>query len=296
MTRPSRRSSRRSQRGVALVAVLWGVLLLSVLAVSFATRAGTDARLARNDLDRAEATNLADAGVYWAVRELLRPAEGRRIAVDGSTYAIAFRGVQLHIEVQDEGGKIDLNAAAPELIRGVLVAAGADATSAEQIAAAIADWRDSDDQRRPDGAETADYVAAGLATAPRNSAFLLLGELRAVFGMTPDLFAAATPLLTVNSGAAGIDPMLAPTPVLLALPGMTRTQASDLAGSRRTAMDAAGLLTGAATAFLVGSTGKVHAIRVAVEAPSGARFVRRAVVQLTGQPQRPYRFLQWGEG
>lgn len=295
--------SGEGERGVALVAVLWGVLLLSVLAVSFSTRAGTDARLARNALDRAEAASLADAGVYWAVRELLRPPEARRVALDGATYAIAFHGAQLHVRVQDEGGKADLNAAPPELLRHILEAAGAAPGEAVALADAIADWRDSDDRRRAEGAEWADYQAAGLAIAPRNARLLMLEELRGVMGMTPELFAAAAPLLTVHSGTAGIDPFYAPPGVLRALPGMTAGQAEAVAEARQRlargtmpeAPEAAFLLKGAATAFVASSAGRTFTVRVSVLAPSGARFVRRALVELTGRPSRPYRFLSWSQ-
>jgi len=283
------------QRGIALVAVLWGVLLLSVLAIAFSTRAGTDARLVRNSLERAEAASLADAGVFWSLRELLRPAAARRIAVDGSSYAIAFRGVQLEIAVQDEGGKVDLNAASPALLEAVLMSAGAEVPVAHRIAQAIADWRDRDRDRRPDGAEARDYAASGLSTGPRNAAFVVLEELRAVRGMNPELFMAVAPLLTVHSGAAGIDPQVAPPQVLAALPGMTAALAASVAGSRRaSAQDAA--LPGAASAFFAGSSGRTYTIQVTVEIPAGLRFRRRAIAALTGQPQRPYRILAWSQG
>jgi general secretion pathway protein K len=287
--------ARDRQRGIALVAVLWGVLLLSVLSIAFSTRAGTDARLVRNSLERAEAASLADAGVFWALRELLRPAAARRITVEGSSYAIAFRGVQLEIAVQDEGGKVDLNAASPALLEAVLVSAGADAAAARRIAQAIADWRDRDHDRRPDGAEARDYAAAALATGPRNAAFVVLEELRAVRGMNPELFMAAAPLLTVHSGAAGIDPQVAPPRVLAALPGMTAALAASVTESRRSAArDVA--LPGAASSFFVGSGGQTYSIQVRVEMPAGLRFRRRAIANFTGQPQRPYRILAWSQG
>lgn len=285
---------RDAQRGIALVAVLWGVLLLSVLAVTYSTRAGTEARLVRNVAERAAVRSLADAGVFWALRELLRPAAAQRIASDGTRYAIAFRGAQLHVAVQDEGGKVDLNGAAPALLEAVLAAAGAEPAAAHGIAQSIADWRDRDDDRRPGGAEAGDYAAAGLATGPRNAPFVLLEELRAVWGMTPALFAAASPLLTVHSGAGGIDPQTAPPPVLRALPGMTAAQAAAVAETRYAGGGAAAL-PAAASAFIVGSARNAYSIEVTVEAPDAPRLRRVALVMLTGQPQRPYRILAWVE-
>ncbi len=61
------------QRGIALVAVLWTVLLLSLIAANFLTQTRTDARITRNLIDNAEAEALADAGVYRAILGLLEP-------------------------------------------------------------------------------------------------------------------------------------------------------------------------------------------------------------------------------
>jgi general secretion pathway protein K len=262
--------------------------------VTYSTRAGTEARLVRNGAERAAARSLVDAGVFWALRELLRPADAQRITADGTRYAIAFHGAQLHVAVQDEGGKVDLNGAAPALIEAVLAAAGAEPAAAHGIAQSIADWRDSDDDRRPGGAEAGDYAAAGLATGPRNAPFLILEELRAVRGMTPALFAAVSPLLTVHSGAGGVDPQTAPPPVLRALPGMTAAQATAVAETRYAGGSAAALPAAAST-FIVGSARNTYTIEVEVDASEVPRLQRVALVALTGQPQRPYRILSWAE-
>src|SRR3546814_5898664 len=75
---------------------------------------------------------------------------------------------------------------------------GADEATADRVAAAITDWRDADDLRRPQGAEWQDYAAAGSRYRPRNGPFVALGELRAVAGMTPGLHAAVAPLMTLH--------------------------------------------------------------------------------------------------
>ena len=181
--------------GIALVAVLWGVLLLSVLAVSFGAGAGREARLARNFLDNSEARSAAGAGVYWAVGELLKPPEERRVTPNGSTYEIAFAGSRLQVTIQDEAGKVDLNVASPALLAGLMSAAGAGPESSRRIAAAVADWRDADSLRHLDGAERADYEAAGLPR-PKDGPFRLVAELRTVFGVGPELYEAVAPFLT----------------------------------------------------------------------------------------------------
>ena len=56
-------SSAERQRGLALIAVLWGLVLLSVIALSVTTTSRTETRLAFNLAENAKARALAEAGV-----------------------------------------------------------------------------------------------------------------------------------------------------------------------------------------------------------------------------------------
>jgi general secretion pathway protein K len=67
---------------------------------------------------------------------------------------------------------------------------------------------------------------------PPNRGFPDVDELRHVLGMTPDIFAAALPYLTLR-GSGRINVNAAPEPVLLALPGMTRAAAQELIRMRQ---------------------------------------------------------------
>jgi Tfp pilus assembly protein PilX len=51
-----------SNRGIALISVLWITGLLAVMAASFASSTRTETRLARNQEENAKAEALADAG------------------------------------------------------------------------------------------------------------------------------------------------------------------------------------------------------------------------------------------
>ncbi len=62
-----------SQRGIALLIVLWGLVLLAVIAASIASGTRTETMLARNLVENAKARTLADAGVYRAIHGLLAP-------------------------------------------------------------------------------------------------------------------------------------------------------------------------------------------------------------------------------
>ncbi len=105
------------------------------------------------------------------------------------------------------------------LLKGLLQSVGGlDSEAAQRVLEAILDWRDADDLRRPNGAEAADYRAAGLKYAPTNGRFESTGELSRVLGVTPALMARLADSLTVHSLQRGINPATASRDVLLALP------------------------------------------------------------------------------
>lgn len=58
----------------------------------------------------------------------------------------------------------------------------------ETIASSILDWIDSDSERRPGGAESADYLAMGLPYEARNAPMKSIEELLQIQGVTPELF------------------------------------------------------------------------------------------------------------
>src|SRR5688572_25743651 len=92
----------RGQRGLALLAVLWLVTLLSVVAASFSATSRTETQLARNAVEKAKAEALADAGIYRALLGLLEPDPDRRWRTDGTVYVLVFGAGEFGWSVQDE--------------------------------------------------------------------------------------------------------------------------------------------------------------------------------------------------
>ena len=95
------------------------------------------------------------------------------------------------MSIQDEDGKIDLNAAPDELLRGLFVSAGLDEDAGAALVDAIVDFRDEDDLTRLNGAEDRDYADAGLPygakDAPFEAVWLPLAEVLAgVHRVYPD--------------------------------------------------------------------------------------------------------------
>ena len=265
----------RGEKGIALIAVLWMLTLLSIIAaaLSFETRSTT--RIARNMADHAAARAAADAGIQRAILDFVpppgTPTDTKNFKTDGTVYIWRFANSTVRISVKDEVGKVNLNQA-PELVLAALfVSVGVEPGKAQSLADAIADFRDADNLPRPRGAEEAEYRDAGLAWGPKNAPFQTIEELHQVLGMTAEIYGRVAPDLTIYSIGAGINPIMA--------------------GERLT-----GILRQAGFKYFVGSQGiAAYSIRAEAKSSNGAVFVRDAVVQLVPDGGYPW-ILSWQEG
>src|SRR5450631_2034067 len=230
----------QSQRGIALVLVLWLTVMLTVIAGSFAYGMRNEALAARNALSWAQARARADDAIHRTAFELLRPKVSPDVwSPDGSVRTWDDDGARIVVSAIDESGKIDLNTAPDALLKGLLMTAGGlDEPSAAQFVDVIGDWKDADDLRRPNGAEAADYKAAGSPYVPANAFFETVPELQRVLGMTPALYAKIADNLTVQSRQPGVNPLYASRATLLALPGATAAVVDTYIAQRRDALAA----------------------------------------------------------
>ena len=205
------------QRGIGLVIVLWCLVLLSAMAVSYAFGVRTEVRGARNQVEQAQASALAEAGVARGLWELAaRPPRPGEAARPGGVEQLDTG--EAHWRLSSPSGRVDLNAATPELLERLLAEALPEADRRRALVAAIQDWRDPDSLRRQDGAEDRDYLADGAGHGAADRPFRHPAELLQVRGMTPALFASISPHLTVHSGVSGVNPRHA-EPSLLRLLG-----------------------------------------------------------------------------
>ena len=194
-------------QGAALLMVLWLILLLAGLVSGYALSARVEALQGNGVARELVAREAARAGVEYAAQRMLEPSPSRRWAADGRPYRFSFDGTAVDVEVRDETGKIDLNAAPQDLLQAFFVALGEPRERAGKLAGAIIDWRDPDSLTQPGGgAEDGDYAAAGLAWGAKDAPFASVAEVEQVLGMHPALFAAAAPHLTVYTGSPAPDP------------------------------------------------------------------------------------------
>ncbi len=282
-------SAPRRQRGVALLLVLWACTLLAVVLGSYAVLARTQALQVRYQFAQTQAHYAAEAGLMRAIQALQDGNPQRRWAADGRDYPFAFAGARVDVRIVDEGGKVDLNAASPEVLTGLFRAAGMDLPAAQALTANVVAWRGflgSTSQAQHDRAA---YVAAGRSYGPRHGPFATLEEFQQVLGVTPALYAKLAPALTIWSGRAVPDPNAAPPLALAAIPGLNPAQlAAVLASRKKNARTGGTLIAGGIT----------HSIHARAELPDGARATVVATIRLrpgaTGA--QPYTVLRWQEG
>lgn len=281
--------ARRRPGGFALLAVLWGTVLLGLLAANLGTAARTEARLSRNLADRARAVAAVDGAVRLTVAELqAAPTALRR---DGTPRTVSVGGVAVSVIVSEAGGLVDLNAAPPVLLVALFRAAGADAERAARLADAVIDWRDADSLPRPLGAEAAEYAAAG-RPPPGNRRFELVAELRRVLGVDDALYAAAARFATVQGRLGRINPRVAPLELLAAVPGVDAAALAALAARRPLPADAPLPRLGLPNELIASGQGDV--VEIAAAGPGG--IARRATVRLTGMVTDPVWLHGWEEG
>lgn len=281
--------ARRHQRGVALLLVLWACTLLAVVLGGYAVLARTQAVQTRYQFAQAQAHYAAEAGLMRAIQALQDGDPRQRWVGDGRAYPFAFDGARVTVRIVDEDGKVDLNAAAPEVLLGLFRAAGMAPAAATALTANVVAWRSFLAQSGQAQHDRAAYAAAGRHYGPRHGPFATVEEFQQVLGVTPALYAKLAPVLTIWSGRAVPDPNTAPALALAAIPGLDPAQLAAVLATRQQNARAGGPLI---------AGGITHSIRSQAELADGTRATVVATVRLRpgAMGAQPYTVLRWQEG
>ncbi|MCC6202935.1 MAG: general secretion pathway protein GspK [Gammaproteobacteria bacterium] len=227
------RMTRIGNRGFILVAVLWLLALLTVLAgaMTYSSRQAT--RSMASLVGAAQARHVADGAVQLALLNLLSRTSADRLLADGETLELALPGGQAVITVTDESGRIDLNRADSTLLARLLLALDLGEDRALALADAVVDYRDTDMLRSMHGAEDDEYDRAGLANGAKDEPFEDVAELRQVLGFDEAIYQAVRPYVTIYSDSATVNPAVAPLIVLRAISDETEGILQDYIDQRR---------------------------------------------------------------
>lgn len=278
-----------SQRGVALLLVLWACTLLAILLGGYAALARTEGLQARYQFAGTQAHYAAEAGLMRAIYGLQDPLVRQRWVGDGRPYAFTYDHASVVVRAIDEDGKVDLNTATPDVLQGLFRAAGLRPQQAGELARNIVDWRSPPGPADEPGSLRDEYAAAGRDYGPRRGPFVTVEEVQMVLGMTPALYRQLAPVLTIWSGSPSPNPNTAPPLALQAIPGITPQQLAAIRAARaKNANDPS----------LALNNGTTHSIEAVATLADGTSAVLRATVRMLPglAGVKPYAVLRWQEG
>ncbi|MCG2672808.1 type II secretion system protein GspK [Bradyrhizobium sp. GCM10023182] len=245
-----------ARRGFALVTVIWGLGLLTLLGTVVIVGARYRAKTAVADGMVASTAAAAESAVNLAISVILDP-------LPGTSFPRRCRlpeGERIDIAVEEEIGKIDLNAANLPTLERFFVGLTRDKALGSRIAQNIVDFR-----KPPQPSNAAGQT--------RNSGFSTIMELDRIDGISPSIFRAAVRFTTVLSGRVEPAPEAA-TADLRILMNLDPSRPA----RRRPALP-----------------GNVT-IRADVSAPDGSRYIREALVTFGAASGQPYAIREWRRG
>ncbi len=292
------READRRQRGLALLIVLWIIVAAALLVSAFNAAVKSGVAFVGSEVQLVKTEALLDAGAEIAASRLIDEAPARRWVPDGSRHTVAFAGSELSISIRGTNGHIDLNKADKELLMGLLRRFAGSEAQAGRLRDRILQARGSRQGEKAahvvrDAAnEGGDPAAAASGDVP---AFVDVAQLRTLTGMTPELYRAIAPYVTVYSGDGRINPTAAPDAVLMSLPGLARGDIEKIRASTKAPKDsnAARLdIAEAARSYLTDEPGSAYLVTVEVMAPGAEHAAASVYVVAPGlDGDAPYRLI-----
>lgn len=204
----------RNERGIALLAVLLGIALMTLIVVNFSTSATLGYLSAANQVNELRAEYLARSavavGLGLLAQDTLIDSQSKQ-PYDALTdvWAVPFPPMQVDggtvsLSIVDCARKLDINelvnpsnGAVNEEFEQRLIRLFQILNVDPSIIPAIVDWIDPDSIDSPGGAEMDYYMQLIPPYAPRNAPMPTIGDLKLIKGVTSQVFNTLRPFLTV---------------------------------------------------------------------------------------------------
>jgi general secretion pathway protein K len=268
------------ERGSITLLALWAVAVIAALLSVAAMTTRSEIDIAGNAVAGSRARLAAEAATQLGLARLLRRPDA---AFDGTPQTWRDDGATVELAIADEAGKIDLNQAPLDLLAGLFAAVGRPAAEAHLLACNILDRRGEAAPDCPEGAR-------------RSYRFAAPEEVAQLPGFDEALYTRIADSVTVASGAAAIDPAVAPRDVLLALPGATPGLVDSYLKSREAWRDfgpAADMLKTLPVGGMLWVSPHRDFTVAAVAHAGRAAYRAELTVRLTGIANPRYRVLAW---
>jgi general secretion pathway protein K len=201
-------------RGVALMMVLWVLVLLSIISMSFLASTRWGSAGVRNFKEDAQSYYLALSGYQEAINYLASDkdltidfldSEGN-FWIDDKTQPVTGKhstpqGI-VEITITDENARININFANQDRLTKLLSYCGVKQEDLNDIVDSILDWKDPDSEHHLSGAEDDYYEGLQEPYKAKNGFFDVPEELALVKGMTPAY------LYGSGEGSTGLLPLI----------------------------------------------------------------------------------------
>lgn len=318
-TKPRARHDRR-QRGVALLATMMAVALLTILIMDFTTSTTIAYRSAANQANQLRAYYLARSAVNVGLSLLADDARKAALSntprVDSlqSIWALPFPPLPLgggwaNLSVVDEARKLNINQlVAPngqvnqpfaDTLTRLLTILGIDPT---ELVPALVDWLDPDSVTSPNGAESDYYLRLIPPYEARNGPMPTIGDLRLVRGIDEATFRrlrnylTTTPSVRININTAPPEVLMAVAPQFQESPSALQTILKERINQPFTNLNDVTQLVGPSAAgtlpATLATTSDYFTIR-GIGSFAGTRTFVYAVIRRTGPG--PQLLLDWHE-
>lgn len=263
---PFRRNSNSADSGFALVAVVWSLGLISLLAAAVVVGARYRTKVASSEASVTTAAAAAESAVNFAIALSLTGTVAQNVKFPLKCQMPG--GERVNISLEEETGKVDLNTATAEVLARLFTALAGDQSAGMRISASIVEFRDPTHAPANDQNAQTNKDKSSDRKTPR---FETIMQLDQIHGISPALFRKALRFVTVRSGRPEPDKDAA-SPALRRLLNLDQTQPAPVR-----APPAIGNVT----------------IRADVSAVDGTRFIREALVSLGSEGGRPFRIREW---
>ena len=197
--------SADKENGVALIAVLLVTAFLTVISSSVVYQSRSGLLITKNKVEQLKVKQAAESAILLRLADIVNAPTENILSNSSKFKNDLFRDINIELYLADESGKVDLNIAPPTLLQSLLVELGLDTNRSVSVANVILDWRDEDRITREGGAEDAEYASLGYAYGSKDREFKRIEELNLVYGITPNLYEALKPHITVYAQDYGVN-------------------------------------------------------------------------------------------
>jgi general secretion pathway protein K len=263
---------------VALIAVLWLVALLTLLATTVVTLSVTQRRTADRYGEAVRTDLTLDAAIRVVLLRLIAPSErGASAEASGRPFGVGIFEDNVSVTVQRELSRLDLNAADPDLLIALFAANGWRESDARSMTARIVDWRDLNE-----------HESAHLADGAANRPFQSVEELKQLPG-GDRIRGELLDSFTVFTHVPGCVQSVATPALQRALAWADERQ---LGGHRWLSNEPKSNRPDIASTASITLGGEVLRLVACSDGRSADRC-RVAVVRLTGSLSRPFQIFEW---